>query len=108
RRLRRQTRPCRGCLRTRLLSQIPESPPGLFEGGLERHQLVRGGEELRSGEKVTGFRPPSHAGAHPAFELPLSETPGTKLQAPEKVPNLKHQTQKTDAGANRAQVGFGF
>jgi len=37
---------------------------------------------------------------------PPSETPSTKPQAPEKFQISKHQTPKTDAGANGAQVGF--
>jgi hypothetical protein len=40
------------------------------------------------------------------FEPPLSETPSFKPQAPEKFQISKHQTPKTDAGANGAQVGF--
>jgi len=36
------------------------------------------------------------------FELPPSETPSTKPQAPEKFQISKHQTPKTDAGANGA------
>src|SRR5438876_1744330 len=41
-----------------------------------------------------------------SFEPPLSETPSTKPQAPEKVQILKHQTPKTDAGANGTQIWF--
>src|SRR6266571_3008919 len=42
------------------------------------------------------------------FEPPLSEKPKTKHQIPSsrEVPNLKHQTSKSDAGANGALVGF--
>jgi len=38
------------------------------------------------------------------FEPPLSETPSTPSSR--EVPNLKHQTPKSDAGANGTQFGF--
>jgi len=40
------------------------------------------------------------------FEPVPSETPSTKPKAPKKFQSLKHQTPKTNAGANGAQVGF--
>jgi len=40
------------CLGTRLLSQIPESPPGLFEGFLERRELERGRQKTTTPRKV--------------------------------------------------------
>jgi hypothetical protein len=40
------------------------------------------------------------------FEPPPVETPSTKPQAPEKFQFSKHQTPKTDAGANGAPVCF--
>src|SRR6266446_8175162 len=56
-------------------------------------------------------RASSHA-ARRSVPAGLSESPprarNTKHQTPSsrEVPNLKHQTSKTDAGANGAQVGF--
>src|SRR6266581_6778721 len=53
----------------------------------------------------TGLRSPRPGGAS-VFEPPLSETPSSKPQAPEKFPISSPKPQKTDAGANGALVGF--
>jgi hypothetical protein len=49
---------------------------------------------------------PAGNGRISVFEPPPRETPSTKPHVPEKFQISKHQTQKTDAGANGAQVGF--
>ena len=53
-RLRRQAGFRRRCLGTRLLFEISEPARGLFEGVLERDQLVRSRKELRGGKVVSG------------------------------------------------------
>src|SRR6266571_1458755 len=69
--------------------------------------LLQGSSRHKSGRNERGGadRPRPRTASQVLSHRP-SETPSTKVQAPEKFQISKHQTAKTDAWTNNAQAGL--